>query len=101
MATLPESVAKYITHDLGRSLDEVVAHRNVYGEEPKYAVLMGTEDHYWLVVFVGNYRARRPLGDYEEATDANAQLVSWECLYDGGEWEASVGKFKNAGYDDF
>ena len=98
---LPDSVAAYIQNDLGRSLDEVVAHRIVNGEEPKYAVLMGKPNNMFIVVFVGSYKARRPLGPNEEATRGNAQLVSWNCLYDAEDWEHSVERFKNAPYSFF
>ena len=101
MAELPTSVAAYIRDDLGRDLSEVAAHRNVNGEEPKYAVLMGRPENYWLVVFVGNYSPRHRLGPYEEPTRENAQLDSWECLYDGEDWEGTVGQFKSAKYDAF
>jgi hypothetical protein len=94
---LPQSVSDYIVNDLGRKLQEVIAHRHVNGEEPKYAVLMRDNAGYmWTVVFYGKYVARRPLGPYEEAYDANAQLIGWECLYDSGEWNDSVERFKNA-----
>lgn len=93
---LPKDCAAYITDDLGLNLDDVVAHRLVRGEEPKYAVLMkDTVDHF-LVVFVGRYSAIRSLGDYEEAYAGNAKLDGWECLYDSEPWEHPVGKFKNA-----
>lgn len=98
---LPKSVASYIVNDLGRSLNEVLAHRIVNGEEPKYAVLMGNPHSMFVVVFVGQYKARRPLGPWEEATRGNAQLVSWSCLYDAEEWTYTVERFKNAPYDYF
>jgi len=39
MNTLPKDCADYITRELGCDLKNVVAHRHVRGEEPKYAVL--------------------------------------------------------------
>ena len=99
---LPQSVADYITNDLGRKLSEIVAHRHVNGEEPKYAVLMKEDSGYlFTVIFVGEYKARFPLGDYTEATRSNAVLVKWDCLSDADEWEHSVAKFKNAPADFF
>lgn len=96
MANLPQDCANYITQELGRKLNEIVAHRYVGGEEPKYAVLMKEGAGYSTVIFVGRYSARRPLGDYEEAYVGNALQHGWECLSDGDEWEHTVGKFKNA-----
>lgn len=95
--TLPASVSKYIL-DIRGTLDDIIAHRIVNGEETKYAVLMRHGTEMWTIVFVGLYRARRPLGDYEEATRSNAVLVEWDCLYDAGEWEHSEGKFRSAPY---
>ena len=65
---LPESVAKYITDDLGMNLKDVVAHRVVNGSETLYAVLMRDATSFLMHTFVGKYEARRPLGPYEEAT---------------------------------
>jgi hypothetical protein len=102
VAELPQSVAEYITKELGWGLEHVAAHRHVNGDEPLYAVLMqrGPKKKlaYWLVVFVGSYVARRPLGPYEEAYEGNARLDSWSCLYDAEDWEHSVERFKNAPY---
>jgi hypothetical protein len=94
---LPQSVSDYITQELDRKLSEIVAHRIINGEEPMYAVLMkNTDDSLFTVMFHGSYKARQPLGDYEEATPGNAVLVRWECFSDADEWEHSVAKFKNA-----
>lgn len=99
---LPKSVANYITGDLGLSVDQVVAHRIVNGRETLYAVLIENKPGlYSTVVFVGEYVARFPLGPYEEATTGNALLTRWSCLYDAGEWEHSVERFKNAPYSYF
>ena len=99
---IPKSVSDYIKDELGRKLSEVVAHRNVSGAEPKYAVLMRNNDGtMFTVVFVGSYTAIRPLGDYEEAHPGNAQLKQWECISDGDEWEHSVGLFKTCNSDYF
>jgi hypothetical protein len=99
---LPESVATYITKDLGWGLDKVVEHRMVYGDETLYVVLMENNSkkntQRWVVAFVGNYVARRPLGPYEEAYEGNAMRVSWNCLYDAEPWEHSVERFRNAPY---
>lgn len=103
MAKLPESVAKYITEELGHPLSSVAAHRHVNGEEPMYVALLSDpqETHYWLVAFVGKYTARQPLGDYEEAHAGNARLLSWDCLYDSEEWTGTVGQFMAARRDRF
>jgi hypothetical protein len=99
-AELPESVRDYIVNDLDRKLTEVIAHRNVKGEEPLYAVLMKNNDgSMFTVIFLGSYKARRPLGDYEEATPGNAELVRWNCTSDAEPWEHSIERFKNAPYD--
>jgi len=97
MSELPKDCAAYITDELGWTLDDVVAHRIVHGEEPKYVVLMRDDrGGHFTVGFVGRYSARRPLGDYEEAHPANARRDGWDCLWDAGEWEHPVGRFRNA-----
>lgn len=99
MSKLPKDCETYITDMLGRKISEVIAHRIVNGDEPRYAVLIGDGGkplHMFTVVFVAQYTARRPLGDYEEAFDANAALTGWECIWDSEPWDFTVAKFRNA-----
>jgi hypothetical protein len=98
---LPPSVSKYITDELGRKLDEVVAHRVVNGTEPKYAVLMKDGEYFFTVIFVGIYETKRELGPNEEAYAGNVTRTGWDCVSDGDEWEHGVAKFKNASYEMF
>ncbi len=98
---LPTDVANYIVNELGRKLSEVIDHRMVNGEEPKYAVLMGKPTDMFVVVFVGKYEASGRLGDYEEATIHGATRTGWDCLYDSEQWEHTAARFKNAPYDHF